>query len=44
MQDMSKVCWLREETYNPLQPVVVEENFEQWGLDIIGEINTHSSR
>jgi hypothetical protein len=28
----------------PLQPVVVEEPFEQWGLDIIGEINPHSSR
>jgi hypothetical protein len=26
----------------PLQPVIVEEPFEQWGLDIIGEINPHS--
>jgi hypothetical protein len=25
-------------------PVVVEEPFEQWGLDIIGEINPHSSK
>jgi hypothetical protein len=28
----------------PLQPVVVEEPFEQWGLEIIGEINPHSSK
>jgi hypothetical protein len=28
----------------PLQPVVVEDPFEQWGLDIIGEINPHSSK
>jgi hypothetical protein len=28
----------------PLQPIVVEEPFEQWGLDIIGEINPHSSK
>jgi hypothetical protein len=26
-----------------LQPVVVEEPFEKWGLDIIGEISPHSS-
>jgi hypothetical protein len=25
----------------PLHPVVVEEPFEKWGLDIIGEINHH---
>jgi hypothetical protein len=28
----------------PLQPMVVEEPFEQWGLDINGKINLHSSR
>jgi hypothetical protein len=28
----------------PLQLVVVEEQFEQWGLDMIGKINPHSSR
>jgi hypothetical protein len=27
----------------PLQQVVVEEIFEKWGFDIIGEINPHSS-
>jgi len=28
----------------PLQPVVIEEPFEQWGLDIIGEITPTSSQ
>eukprot|EP00253_Pinus_taeda_P027097 PITA_27097 len=28
----------------PLQPVNIEQPFEQWGLDIIGEINPHSSK
>jgi hypothetical protein len=28
----------------PLQHVAIEEPFEQWGLDIIGEINPHSSK
>jgi hypothetical protein len=28
----------------PLQPIAAEEPFEQWGLDIIGEINSHSSK
>jgi len=28
----------------PLQPVAVEEPFEQWGLDIINDINPHSSK
>eukprot|EP00253_Pinus_taeda_P032840 PITA_32840 len=28
----------------PLQPVNVEQPFEQWGLDIIGEITPHSSK
>ena len=27
----------------PLQPVIVSELFEQWEIDIIGEINTNSS-
>jgi len=27
-----------------LQPIFVEETFEQWGLEIISEINTHSSK
>lgn len=28
----------------PLQPVNIEQPFEQWGLDIIGEITPHSSK
>eukprot|EP00253_Pinus_taeda_P025277 PITA_25277 len=28
----------------PLQPVNIEQPFEQWGLDIIGEINPNSSK
>lgn len=28
----------------PLHPVVVTEPFQQWGLDIIGEIFLHSSK
>ena len=27
----------------PLKPVIISEPFEQWGIDIIGEINTNSS-
>jgi hypothetical protein len=35
----------REQKYStPLQPISIEEPFEQWGLDIIGEINQHSSK
>lgn len=28
----------------PLQPIIVEEPFQQWGLDVIGKIFPHSSR
>eukprot|EP00253_Pinus_taeda_P031606 PITA_31606 len=28
----------------PLQPVNIEQLFEQWGLDILGEITPHSSK
>jgi len=28
----------------PLQPVTIEQPFDQWGLDIIGEIVPHSSK
>ena len=28
----------------PLQPVSIEQPFEQWGLNIIGEIIPHSSK
>ena len=28
----------------PLQPVNIEQAFEQWGIDIIGEIVPHSSK
>ncbi len=28
----------------PLQPVNIEQPFNQWGLDIIGEIVPHSSK
>ena len=26
----------------PLQPIIISEPFEQWGIDIIGEINSKS--
>ena len=28
----------------PLQPVTVENPFEQWGLDVVGEIKLNSSK
>ena len=28
----------------PLQPIMVENTFEQWGLGIVGEINPNSSK
>ena len=28
----------------PLHPVIVENPFEQWGLDVVGEINLNSSK
>ena len=28
----------------PLQPIVVEEHFQQWGFDMIGEIFLHLSK
>ena len=27
----------------PLQPIIISEPFEQWSIDIIGEINPNSS-
>jgi transposase InsO family protein len=41
---MSKNAGRERKASFPLQPVAVEEPFEQWGLDIIGEINPHSSK
>ena len=28
----------------PLHPVIIENPFEQWGLDVVGEINLNSSK
>ena len=28
----------------PLQPVTIKNPFEQWGLDVVGEINPNSSK
>lgn len=28
----------------PLQPITIENPFEQWGLDVVGEINLNSSK
>jgi hypothetical protein len=28
----------------PLQPVTISRPFEQWGIDVIGEINPNSSK
>ena len=28
----------------PLQPVIIESPFKQWGLDVVGEINLNSSK
>ena len=28
----------------PLHPVTIENPFEQWGLDVVGEINPNSSK
>ena len=28
----------------PLQPISIENPFEQWGLDVVGEINLNSSK
>jgi hypothetical protein len=34
---------MKKETF-PLQPVIVDAPFQQWGLDIIGPINPSSSQ
>ena len=40
-------CWRssgrQEKEVGPLQLVIVSEAFEQWGIDIIGEINPNFS-
>jgi hypothetical protein len=28
----------------PLQPIIVEQPFSQWGLDVVGPINPKSSK
>ena len=28
----------------PLQPITIDNPFEQWGLDVVGEINLNSSK
>ena len=33
----------RAKAAGPLKPVIISEPFEQWGIDIIGEINPNSS-
>jgi hypothetical protein len=44
MSRMPKVSWERKEAAFPLQPVTIERPFQQWGLDVIGEINPNSSQ
>jgi hypothetical protein len=39
-----KIIGRESRFFVPLQPVVVEEPFEPWGLEIIGEINPHWSK
>jgi len=41
---LSEVCQRGKNSSAPLQPVVVEEPFQQWGLDVIGEFFLHSSK
>lgn len=33
-----------QRSVTPMLPVVVEEDFQQWGLDVIGEIFPHPSK
>jgi hypothetical protein len=44
MPRMPKVSWKRKKLAFPLQPVSIEHPFQQWGLDVIGEINPNSSQ
>ena len=38
-----RISGRQAKTVGPLQPVIFSEQFEQWGIDIIGEINPNSS-
>ena len=40
---MPEERWKTAKATGPLQPVIISEPFEQWGIDIIGEINPNSS-
>eukprot|EP00253_Pinus_taeda_P001458 PITA_01458 len=44
MPKLSNFKWKTKESAFPLQPVNIEQPFEQWGLDIIGEITPNSSK
>jgi len=38
-----QVSWGREKKASiPLQPITISRAFEQWGIDIIGEVNPYS--
>ena len=37
-------AWRERRPTFPLQPVTIENPFEQWGLDVVGEINPNSSK
>ena len=44
MQNLSNCSWKKKKPAFPLQPVNIQQPFEQWGLDIIGEIVPNSSK
>ena len=44
MYDLSNNRWEDKRAVVPLQSVTVSRPFEQWGLDIIGEITPSSSK
>jgi hypothetical protein len=39
-----KAAGREHKSHIPLQPISIEEPFKQWGMEIIGEINFHSSK
>jgi hypothetical protein len=41
---MSKISWERKGIFFPLQHVIIEIPFQQWGMDVIEENNLKSSQ
>ena len=44
MSNISSECGKRKKTHIPTSAVTIKNPFEQWGLDVVGEINLNSSK